>query len=202
MFLFRKRSPKSDVCAGSTLPRMGVGRGCFSTRFLCAVAAIILLRAPIAICATTQAVLDQDLTALQTQVKNLRVNQALLSVGIASGTIKSPITLPVNFIPGPVPIAALQATVLIGSSITVSSVSAGPSATTSGKSVSSAGNLFLIFGLNQNPIIQGNVANLSLTIGALPKGFYTVTLTNPIASDANGNSVLMNTISGTIRIGL
>lgn len=110
-------------------------------------------------------------------------------------------TLNLNFIPGPVPIAGVQADIVLPASTTVTAVAIGPAGSAAGKSVSTSvvgGNeRVLIFGLNQTAIGAGTVAVATLS-STLPKGTYQLPLTNFTATDASGQGVPLCGVSGLL----
>lgn len=157
-------------------------------------------------------VLQQELTALQTdqpaafaKLKALlaETNQpmaVLMIAGITSGPI-GPISIPVTLIPGKLSPAAIQADFVLPSSITFLSATLGPIPAGEGKSIQTnvlSGNTVrvIVFGLNQTPITDG--VDFTLNVKSSVKGSFAITMTNPVASDGNGNNLPMCITSGIV----
>lgn len=165
--------------------------------------------------------LTSKITALETQTSllvsdnNVLLNKlastnldksSLLTVGISTNVVAgSQVQVPIKFVLGPIPIAGVQADIVIPSSFSVVGIVAGPAATLAGKSVSmnvlGQTTRIIIFGLNQTPIFSGVVATLTLKSASVaPKGINPIVSLSPSATDANGNTVLLTTTSGLVTI--
>lgn len=142
--------------------------------------------------------------ALTLTVNPATTNQPSLTGGTTSGPAGTQVTLPVTFFAGSTGVASLQMTMGLPSGWTFVSFSAGPAAQTAGKSVT--GNVnngqILVFGLNQNTIGTGVVANVVISIPAgATTGTYPITLSGAVYSDANGSTVTGTTpTSGAITV--
>lgn len=130
--------------------------------------------------------------ALTLTVNPANNSQPSLSGGSTSGPAGGSATVPVTFFPGTTGVASLQFVVGLPSGWTFISFSTGAASQSAGKSVTgntSNGNV-VIFGLNQNTIGSGVVANIQVGIPAgTAAGNFPITLTAAVYSDANGGSV-------------
>jgi hypothetical protein len=130
---------------------------------------------------------------------------ANITVGSASGSPGSTVVVPVSFTPGATGVSTLQFDLMFSSSLSYSAVSAGAAATNAGKSASanaiSGGARVLIFGLNQNAIGSGILANVQLTVSpSAPAGSLPVAISGIVASDANANQVQASGMSGIVTV--
>lgn len=121
-----------------------------------------------------------------------------------SGTKGGSLAVPVGFIAGSTPVSTLQFDGLCSNLSFVSAV-AGKASTDAAKSAQGnaiiGGFRVLIFGLNQNAILSGELAKVNLTVSAsAPSGIITVSIANVVASDPNGQTVRFSGISGGIII--
>lgn len=179
------------------------------TLFLLLLAAPVIAATPLSD-ATDE--LDRGVTAVSTTTDELTndVNDlidkykltnagkcALLVIGNSSTN-----SMPVYFVPGPIPITALQADVMVGPGVIASSVTAGPEAIARDKGVQSGpiagGRRFILFGININNLAAGNVANVSFDMSGASAGPHIIALTNFNASNATGADVPMCVTTGVI----
>jgi hypothetical protein len=125
-------------------------------------------------------------------------------VGSAPGIPGASVTVPISFTAGATGVSTLQFDLIFSSLLTYSGTTSGPAATAAEKSVSSnaitGGARILVFGLNQNSIGSGVIANLQLNIsGSAPAGTIPITITGIVASDALANAVsTIGTAGGVI----
>ena len=131
--------------------------------------------------------------------------QPSLSASSASGAPGTSVTVSVNFTPGATAVSTIQLDLLIPSSLTYVSTATGSAATAAGKGAQ--GNLIsgavriLVFGLNQTAIGGGSVADIQFNIaGNSAAGTFPTSISNIIASDANGNPVSISGTGGSITI--
>ncbi len=168
--------------------------------------------------ADTQSDLDVTISSLQVAVEQTTTTEksavdilaqtnvldsAMLIGSIEHATAGGTVNWAITFIPGPKPVAALQADFLLPPNVSIISVVAGPAATDAGKSVafSSGTNRALLFGLNVNPILNGVVAIVTLQLlAASTPGIYPAVMSNPVASDPTGNSIPLCLTSGAIEV--
>jgi len=124
---------------------------------------------------------------------------SLGSVECKSSTIE----IPVTFTPGSKSVASLQFILGVPSGWTFVSASAGPAATKAGKSATAnptKANV-IVFGLNQNIIGSGIVANVTLRAPQnVASGSVPISILTPIFSDAQGHAVKGNQTSGNIQV--
>lgn len=160
--------------------------------------------------------LSAKTTTLETSVATLLADQkklmastnldksSLFVVGVSTGNVAgSKVTIPLSFLAGPVPVSAIQADLVLSSSFSVVSITVGPAATAAGKSVQSniAGQSarLIIFGVNQTPMSSGVVAYLTIqSLPIAPKGNAQIFSLNAVASDKDGNTVLLTNTSGLV----
>lgn len=131
--------------------------------------------------------------------------QSALFVGsIMTAHAGDTVSFPITLIPGPVPISALQADVLLSSGISIVSMTAGAAALDAGKTVSFSGNPsnpVLVFGINRNTIGDGVVVIVTLKLDpSLGAGLYPVIFSNPVASGPDGKSLPMCVTSGIVEV--
>ena len=123
-----------------------------------------------------------------------QLSAATLTVAPASSSPGQPASLVVALQNAGAQIAGLQFDLTYDTTALALSASAGPVAVSAGKSAYQAGvsggRRVLVAGMNKTPIADGNGVALALTgvVGSAP-GAYVVTLTNVVATDANGNAV-------------
>jgi hypothetical protein len=128
---------------------------------------------------------------------------ANLTVVSATGTAGTTVTIPVTLTPGSSSVSTLQFDLLFDPSFICSAVSTGSAAASAGKDAAAnaipGGVRILVFGLNENTIPAGPVANIHLTISAnAPVGSSAVTISGTIASDLAASEVPVSAASGTI----
>lgn len=169
------------------------------------------LQAQITALNNTVSVLDGRISALsQSQAELIRTYRltnatvgSLMVAGTVSGQPGATLTLPLSFVKGPGSPAALQTEFVVPSSFTLTGVTAGPAATAANKSVQFSVNggvaKIIIFGLNQDVIGSGVVANLTFrSVATSPRGTYKIPLRNSVSSDAAGTSLLIFETSGAV----
>lgn len=152
---------------------------------------------------------------LKTDVPGLIARSNLLEQQLDHGTLLigdyvaghpgETLTLPILFVPSFFNATAIEADVVIPEKLTVSSVMPGAATIAAQKIVSTntvnGVERFLVFGLNQNIIQQGEVILLSVNIASTtPAGQYPIIIDNPVASDANGDPILMSVMSGIVEV--
>jgi len=148
--------------------------------------------------------LSQSQASLLIAARSVNIGRASLLAGaVASGSPGSNVSFPISFVKGPAGVAALQWDLVVPSSFTVLSVTAGPVATAAGKSVQyvMSGNVarIIIFGLNQDVIETGVVAIVTVRpLATIPRGTYPIPVRSPVASNAAGGSVLILETSGAV----
>lgn len=130
---------------------------------------------------------------------------ALFVVGVSTSRKGQTIQVPIVFVPGFSSIAGIQQDVLLPSSFTLVSVTAGPAAVAAGKSVQTNiinGALrMIIFGLNQTPIGAGVLVIATLKSAlAIPAGIYPILTLAPVAADGEGQGVPISLTSGWVKI--
>lgn len=134
------------------------------------------------------------------QISNLS-NGALLTAPVVNANPGGTVDLPISLIPSTFFPSSLQATLLLPSGITLTSITAGPAAIAATKQVSSNGTIFILFGLNQNPINAGVVVIAHLSVSATAvKTFYPISIVSPVFADGNGKAVVATTTSGTVIV--
>jgi hypothetical protein len=144
------------------------------------------------------------LFALVTSLSSIAFAQsASLSVGSAAGTAGTTITIPIDFAPGNFSVSTMQFDLLFASSFAYSGTLTGSAASDAEKNASAnlipGGVRILIFGLNENTISEGPVANIRLTILAgASVGSSPLTLSRVVACDRNAMTVAVSAASGSI----
>lgn len=113
--------------------------------------------------------------------------------------------LPLRLVPGTFSVASIQGDILISTGVVFVSAATGPASTAAGKSISSnsinGAIRILDFGLNQTPIDEGIIATVKVRIpGGTRPGEYPIVITNPVASDPNGQNVRIYTMSGGFEV--
>ena len=147
----------------------------------------------------TQADLNTALFRFQAET-NLSQGPLLVG-GIVPAKSGDTISWPISFLASSFTVSGVQANIVVPSSFTIASITAGPEAIADNKSVSSNGGTFIVFGLNQFNIHDGvlAIAQIKVPTNARP-GFYTICLGDPTASNVSGKSVLISATSGTIEV--
>ena len=128
-----------------------------------------------------------------------------ITAGSATGLPGAAVEIPVRFTPGATGVSALQFDVSFPSALEATAVTIGPAATLSGKEVAAShingGIRILAFGLNQNQISSGTIANVQLTISAgAAVGSLPISVGNVVASDANANAVSVSIAGGSVTV--
>jgi len=131
---------------------------------------------------------------------------ALISLSNLNGAPGSQVSMPLELYTGNEGIAGIQADILFSSPISFVNASKGESADKAGKDVSTStidgGIRLLIYGLNQNLINDGVVANIVFSISSnAQNGTYAISLANAIATDENGSTFSLSTENGSIIVG-
>lgn len=183
--------------------------------FLCVI--FLLLFTSRADATTTTKALDSEITKLSGETSSLQSDVpnaihslmqisnlssgALLTATVVNATQGGTVDLPISFISSTFSVTGLQADLVLPAGIALSSITAGPAATVSNKQLSSNGNRFILFGLNQIPISSGVIAVAHLSVSSTaPKSIYSIGLINPVFSDANGHAVIASTVSGSVVV--
>ena len=87
------------------------------------------------------------------------------------------------------------------SDVSIASVTAGAAAVAASKTLSRAGNLMLIWGINQTPIADGDLVTVAFRISTFPSGnSTTINITSIVVSDADANQLTGVGSSGSIDI--
>jgi hypothetical protein len=128
-----------------------------------------------------------------------------VAVGTITGAAGSAVDLRVNFTAGATGVATLQFDLSFGSALGMVSTTAGSAANNAGKSASGStvpgGVRVILFGLNQNAISSGEVAIIRLNIASgTPPGVLAVTISNIVASDAQGGNVAASGSNGSVTV--
>jgi hypothetical protein len=124
---------------------------------------------------------------------------ALLVVGVSSGS-----SVPISFIPGPIPISGLQGDIIESPDLMAMgiTITPGPVALNAGKTVSSSpitnGERFIVVGFNQSPLGSGVIANAAIDTSMAVAGPHMLALVNFTASSPAGNTVPMCVTTGVI----
>lgn len=160
--------------------------------------------------------LSAQMTAIQTALSQLATDQAkiisklgilnvgqcgIMVAGNVTGTAGASIQVPITFISGPTPIAALQTNFSLPPGFSVTAAIPGPAANAASKTIvlSTSTATMLVFGFNQTVIPTGVVATATIKGPATSKGFFSVDLSLISASDPNGNTVPLCGMSGGIK---
>jgi len=116
-----------------------------------------------------------------------------LSLGTGSGNPGANVTLPISFNPGGSHIAAVQFSLTLPSTLSPVTVTAGPAASSAGKSVTAKlkdgrWNI-IVFGLNQTPIGTGDLVTATLHIEPKTRaGTLNVPISQLVFADPSGKS--------------
>jgi hypothetical protein len=152
---------------------------------------------------STVSILSSDLS---TAFARLNLNRGPVLVGgVTTASAGTTVNWPVTLVPSTFSVSGIQFDLVLPSSFSVVSVSAGPTATAAGKSVTTSvvngQERVLIFGLNQNVIAPGVVALVKLSVAPLtPPRICPIAFINPGASDPAGNGLLFSSESGTVEV--
>ncbi len=129
-----------------------------------------------------------------------------LTVGSASGTAGSAVTLPVSFDPGTASVAGIQFNLILPSALSAGTVSTGTIVTDAGKSVTTNVNgntwTFIIFGLNLNSIASGTLLTAQMNIApGTPSGNLPIPVTSAVFTDATGSIIPTGSVTdGTVTV--
>lgn len=146
-----------------------------------------------------------DVPTALSLIRNQLDHGTLLVGDYVEGVAGSSVTLPFLFAPSTFPVTDIQADIIVPSQLSVLSVTAGACATASQKTVSAnlvnGAERFIVIGLNQNIIGEGEIVLMSFKIPInTPSGLYPIVIDNPVASDANGQMLLMSVMSGIVEV--
>lgn len=112
------------------------------------------------------------------------------------------LNLTLNSQPGSEP-TALQWTIPAPTGVTSMSVVAGSSSTNAAKSVScdAASSKCIVFGINQNLILNGVVATITMMIDpAAQSGVFAIVVNNPAASTASGANIPITAVGSNLTV--
>lgn len=125
-------------------------------------------------------------------------------LGTATGVKGQNVQLTLSFIPGPqgTSVAGLQLDLGLPPAFVLVSVTPGPAAIVAGKSVVASGGRILVIGIsNQTSIDAGVLAFVTVKSAATtPSGIYPITISLPVATDGNGQTVPLVVTSGWVKI--
>ena len=234
-FMYTSKNVKRATDASAGERRLGTGScfglatvvttGCSWLTAIIAFVLILFISAA-SIAATRQDLINKitnlnaELSVLQTKASALAQDQAkliarhrltnawksaLFVVGTSTSTKGQTLQIPVSFIPSAAPVSSLQQDMVMPSSFTLVSVTAGPAALAAGKSaqVNAVGGVsrLLVFGLNQTPVGEGVLAILTVrSVATAPNGIYAIGAINPVASDGSGIPVPLSVTSGWVKL--
>lgn len=131
---------------------------------------------------------------------------ATLAVGTVNGSVGTTLSLPVTLTPGSgQSVAAVQCDIAFPTTLALSSVAAGTTATAAGKTLSSfslgVGSLrVVIAGFNQTAIAAGTVATLNFAVAGNASGTLSVGLSNAVLASNTGQSVAVTTVNGGVNV--
>lgn len=227
MFLYRDVTTMTDVFAVKSISRSkGIESSTRSIVSMCVAVLCISTLTKDAMAATRQDLQDEiinlktKVSVLQTKIDDLSVSQnrligrylmttagssPLFVVGISTSAKGEILNIPIFFIPGPDDVSSLQQDIVVSSSFTLISVTAGLAAVNAGKNVqvNSGGGIarMIVFGLNQTAIDAGVLAILKVQSAlSIPNGIYPIEVISPVASDGNGIAVPLSATSGWVKI--
>lgn len=133
------------------------------------------------------------------------MNAADISVGTTAAGPGQLVHLSVPLRNSGTQISGLQFDVTYDQSALTLSVATGSAAIAAGKQVTvgelAAGKRILIVGFNQTAILDGSVADFTISVGASASGSYALAISNASATDPSGNSVPLTATSGAVLIG-
>lgn len=125
-----------------------------------------------------------------------------LSFAGLAGSTGGPFSVSILFDPAASLVASLQFDIPLPSGVTFNSAKEGSVVTSAGKQITTslvAGALrVIIFGINQNAIQNGALADISLS--ATKSGSFTLQIKGVVASDANGNSFPLASTDGVLIV--
>ena len=130
---------------------------------------------------------------------------ARLTTGSASGAMGTVVSIPIGFDPGAASVNMLQFDLMFSPSLSFLSIATGPAALSADKTVwgnSVPGRArILVFGLNQNVINAGVIAEIQLAIAAdMPAGLIPVVMTGVVASDPLASPPLISGTAGGVTV--
>jgi uncharacterized protein (TIGR03437 family) len=136
----------------------------------------------------------------------LAAQAAQITVSSVSATAGSTVPDNIQFASQGAQCAGLQFDLQFDSSLTITAT-LGASGTAAGKSlstskISSGTTRFLIAGFNQTVIGDGVIVSLSIVVPNPSASTYTLHVLNSSASDASGNSIALQSVDGTITVGV
>ncbi len=130
---------------------------------------------------------------------------AALTVGFASDSSGTTISVPIELDPGAASIHALQFDLMFSPALSFVSASTGTASSAAGKSVESnavTGRArILVFAANRNPIGSGRIAEVQFGIsGYAPAGTIPVVIVGIVASDSLGEQVYVSGGPGVVTV--
>ena len=136
---------------------------------------------------------------------NVMAQSAGIGVGSVSGLPGATVTVPIGFTAGTTAVSTLQFNLTFSSSLVYGSTATGAAATAVSKTASanaiSGGICVLVFGLNNNAIGSGVIANIQFTIPASdPAGTVPIAISGIVASDPNASAVAVAGTSGNVQV--
>ena len=143
---------------------------------------------------------------LATLVAVMAASCAELSLPTSGGAPDGTLVLPISFASQSSSVAGIQFDLQYDSSTLSMSATVGGASRTSAKLLYSGDpspgqKRFLIVGLNQNPIADGVLVNLSVNVNSNALvGAYPVTLLNVVATDSSAQAVTINSVQGVIAV--
>jgi hypothetical protein len=158
--------------------------------------------------ATLKTAVDAEV-AQDLQVVDVINSLVTKPLSIVVGAVTTPkgttVTVPILWKAGTIPVSTVQFDIQLPSGITFNSITAGAAATASSKSVQSApvsgGVRAIIFGLNQNQIPTGVLANLKLDVATTASsGKKALPIIGIVGSDPAGTSVALIGVSGSVTV--
>ncbi len=134
------------------------------------------------------------------------VQAARLALDTVTSSPDDNATLSLTFMAENDTVSTFQADVMFPTPLSYLSVADGPAAGASGKDVSASqingGARILVFGLNQNALVDGVMATITLHVDAsAPDGTYPVSIINVTASDPDAQGVPVATGNGAVTVG-
>lgn len=144
--------------------------------------------------------LAQDSKVIET-INVLVAKPLTIVVGNIAAKPGQTINLPIFFKASTQAVSSIQFDFKFPQGVSVSSVQAGPSAISAGKSVQTSATRALIFGINQTAIESGVLLNFKLSVSStLTNGIKPVDIFNLVGASPEGNSVSLFGISGSINV--
>lgn len=152
----------------------------------------------------------QFLRALLLATVVLSIGTGVQAAGLTLDTISASageqVTLSLSFVAEGDMVSTVQADILVLPPLSYISTATGPAASASDKDVTaseiSGGVRVVVFGLNQNSLVDGVVATITLHVaGSAADGTYPVTVTNVTAADPDAQAVAVATGNGSVVVG-